>query len=205
MAKRYFVTGIGTGVGKTLAAAILTEALHADYWKPIQSGTEEGDDTETMKNLVTNTGSKFYPEAYRLPKPLSPHAAAKAAGISISLQQIVVPVTTNTLIVEGAGGLLVPLNDTELVADLIRHIGAEVIVVSRHYLGSINHTLLTLQVIKNLGLPLKGIIFSGDVNHETESAILRSGVHLLGRINEERTIDRSTVSRYAATFAKLKW
>ena len=120
MSKKYFVTGIGTEIGKTLISSILVEKLNADYWKPIQSGELESSDTIKVKNLISNTVSKFHPEAYQLTQPFSPHYSAKLDGISISLDKINLPETAQTLIVEGAGGLMVPINDKDLMIDLIQ-------------------------------------------------------------------------------------
>src|SRR6202012_1239001 len=138
--RKIFVTGIGTDVGKTVVSAILTQALKADYWKPIQTGTEFDNDTERVKKLVSNTSSVFHSEAYRLKASLSPHAAAKAENTKIDLAEINIPETTHTLIIEGAGGLLVPLNEKYFVIDLIKKMNAETILVVQNYLGSINHT-----------------------------------------------------------------
>ena len=127
-----FVTGIGTGVGKTVISAILAEALRADYWKPIQAGLD-ATDTETVRALLTNKESRLFPEAVRLKAPLSPHAAAKLDSKNIRISDIKPPDTKNALIIEGAGGLLVPLNEEELMVDLVRALNATVVVVSRHY------------------------------------------------------------------------
>ena len=127
--KRYFVTGIGTEVGKTVVAAILTEALQADYWKPVQSGDLHNSDTMKVQRLIGNTQTKFHPEGYALTQPLSPHASAAIDGVTIDPAQIVPPATSNTLIIEGAGGLLVPLNDKDLLADLIPTLNATVVLV----------------------------------------------------------------------------
>ena len=149
--KKYFITGISTEVGKTIAAAIVTEALEADYWKPIQAGDLEHSDTHKIKQFVSNKKSVFHENAFALNTPMSPHAAAEIDGITINLKDIIAPKTGNHLVIEGAGGLLVPLNDNDTILDLIQP-DYKVIVVSRHYLGSINHTLLTLNILKNKGL-----------------------------------------------------
>ena len=169
--KPIFVTGIGTGIGKTIVSAILVEKLKADYWKPIQSGDLEDSDTLKVKSLVTNTLSVFHPEAYRLTQPFSPHKSAKIDNITIEADKIILPKTDNQLIIEGAGGLMVPLNDHFLMIDLIRQLDAEVILVSQNYLGSINHTLLSIEALKARGIPLKTIIFNGITDPETEGII----------------------------------
>jgi dethiobiotin synthetase len=178
--KRIFVTGIGTDVGKTVISAILTQALEADYWKPVQAGSLEATDTHTVRNLVSNALSFFHPEAYRLQEPMSPHAAARAENLELDLQEITLPETANKMVIEGAGGLMVPLNDKFLVLDLLEKLDCNVVVVSRNYLGSINHTLLTLEVLKHRKIPVAGLVFNGDPNPESEGFILNySGVSRL--------------------------
>ncbi|PHQ29747.1 dethiobiotin synthase [Leeuwenhoekiella nanhaiensis] len=198
MAKHtYFITGISTEVGKTVASAIVTEALEADYWKPIQAGDLEHSDTHKVKDFVSNTKTQFHPNAFSLNTPMSPHAAAEIDGVHIKAAEIKRPKTKNHLVIEGAGGLLVPINDTETILDLI---DAEdrVIVVSRHYLGSINHTLLTIDKLKQAGKTVFGILFSGAEHPTTESVIKKmSGVPVLGRIDEEPYFDRMVVKEYA--------
>jgi dethiobiotin synthetase len=159
--KLLFVTGIGTGVGKTLVSAILTETLSADYWKPVQSGFDEGTDSETVKKLISKPEGRIFPEIYLLKAPVSPHAAAKKENISIKIKLLKVPKTKKTLIIEGAGGLMVPLNDHELMVDFIKKLNAEVILVVRHYLGSINHTLLSVKALEVMKIRVAGIIFNG--------------------------------------------
>ena len=139
--KKLIVAGIGTEIGKTVASAVLVEALQADYWKPIQSGGLEDSDTDTVRRLITNSTSYFHPEAYRLTQPLSPHAAAEIDGVTIELEKLTVPLTRNGLVIELAGGLMVPLNSNDLTIDWVQKLGLPVVLVSRNYLGSINHTL----------------------------------------------------------------
>jgi dethiobiotin synthetase len=195
----YFVTAIGTDSGKTLVSAILTEALQADYWKPVQSGGSEGRDVETVATLINNGHSLLYQESYLLSKPLSPHAAAKADGVKIEMDKILIPQNNgNHLIIEGAGGILVPLNEKDFVIDIAAKFEAELILVSNHYLGSINHTLLTIEEIKRRKLKVKGIIFNGSSDPETEEIILKnSGYKCLLRILPEEKIDQETITRYA--------
>lgn len=197
--KRYFVTGIGTDVGKTLVSAILVEALHADYWKPVQAGDLENTDTMKVQALVSNVRSQFHAEAYRLSKPMSPHAAAAIDSVKIDLKNISVPNTSNPLIIEGAGGLMVPLNNQFLVIDLIAKLNTEVVLVSSNYLGSINHTLLTVAALKNKNIPITGIIFNGTPMSTTEDFILKfTGLKCLLRIKEEEKIDKLTILNYSA-------
>lgn len=196
---KVFVTGIGTDVGKTLAAAIVTKALEADYWKPIQAGDLDHSDSHKIQTFVGST-TKIFPNAYALHTPASPHLAAKIDGISIQLSTIITPKTKNNLVIEGAGGVFVPLNATDCVIDLIQP-DYKVIVVSRHYLGSINHTLLTIEALRNRNIPVAGIIFSGDENQATEDIILsKTGVKCIGRIDNEPYFDANVISYYADRF-----
>jgi dethiobiotin synthetase len=192
--KPLFVTGIGTGVGKTLVSAILVEKLKADYWKPIQSGDLDSSDSLTLKNLISNTITRIHPESYRLTQPFSPHKSAAIDGIAIDPDKIQLPKTNNNLIIEGAGGLMVPLNDKFLMIDLIKNLGAEVVLVSQNYLGSINHTLLSIYALKNYGVPIKGMIFNGIKDSYTKEFILEnSGLEELGHIPQYNVIDKKTV------------
>lgn len=197
--KKYFITGISTEVGKTVASAIITEALEADYWKPIQSGDLHNSDTDKIKKYISNSKTQFHNNAYALKTPMSPHASAAIDGVTITTENIKAPVTTNNLVIEGAGGVLVPLNDTETVLDLIQP-EYKVIVVSRHYLGSINHTLLTVNLLKAKGFDV-AILFSGEEHPTTESIIAKmTGVTVLGRINEEPYFDKNVIKEYAEQF-----
>lgn len=181
--KPLFVAGIGTGVGKTLISAILVEKLGADYWKPIQSGDLPNSDTLNVQALVTHPAAVFHPEAYRLTQPFSPHKSAALDGVQIDPAAIQLPVTSNRLVIEGAGGLLVPVNDHTVFIDLIARFSAEVILVSMNYLGSINHTLLSAEALKQRGLPVKGIVFNGPEDPYSEKFILAyTGFRLMGRI-----------------------
>ena len=197
---KLFITGIGTDVGKTIASAIVVEALEADYWKPIQAGDIDFSDTHKVKSQISNDKSQFHPNAYTLNTPASPHFAAQLDGIVIDLNQIKEPKTDNHLVIEGAGGILVPLNDNDCIADLIQK-DYKVIVVSRHYLGSINHTLLTIEALQNRKIKVAGIIFSGDENKATEEIILKkSGAKFIGRIDNEPYFDANVVGYYADKF-----
>ncbi len=199
--KRYFVTGIGTEVGKTVAAAILTEALQADYWKPVQAGGLDFTDTDTVRSLVSNPVSVFHPEAYSLKMAASPHKAAAAEGREINVQGITLPETSNNLIVEGAGGLMVPLNKRYLILDLVQQLGLEVVLVSRNYLGSINHTLLTAEVLRYRKVPVAGIIFNGEENSSTEDFIVKyTGLRRLPSIRQEADFCPETIAEYAKEF-----
>ena len=195
----YFITGIGTDVGKTVASAIVTEALEADYWKPIQAGDLHHCDTKKVTNLVSNQKSKFHINSFALQTPMSPHAAAEIDNVSITLENIKVPKTDNKLVIEGAGGLLVPINNSNTILDLIQS-DYKVIVVSRHYLGSINHSLLTINLLKEKGFDVS-IIFSGDEHPTTESIIKKmTEAKIIGRIEEEPFFDKNVVKEYAEKF-----
>ena len=196
----YFITGISTDVGKTIAAAIITEALEADYWKPIQAGDLENSDTHKIQKLVSNDITQYHDNSYALQTPMSPHAAAEIDRVHIEVAKMPRPITKNNLVIEGAGGLLVPLNDSDTIADLIQ-ISDKILVVSRHYLGSINHTLLTIEALKSRGLEVAGIIFSGNEHHTTETIIQKmSGAVVIGRINEEPYFDANVIREYAESF-----
>lgn len=199
---KYFITGIGTEIGKTIVSAIVTEALQADYWKPIQAGDLEYSDTHKVKELISNPQTVFHPNSFSLKTPMSPHAAAEIDGVEISAARIIEPRTQNDLVIEGAGGLLVPISDTETIADIIKP-DHKVIVVSRHYLGSINHTLLTIEALKNRNLNCIGIIFNGMENKSTEEVIQKmTGLPVLLRIREEDTFNKEIVGRYAEELRK---
>ena len=197
---KLFITGIGTDVGKTVTAAIITEALEADYWKPIQAGDLENSDTHKVKERVSNKKSFFHPNAYALNTPASPHYAAAIDGITVDINQIIEPNTSNHLVIEGAGGVLVPFNHENYIIDLIQK-DYKVILVSRHYLGSINHTLLTYEALKSRNIKIEGIIFSGDENRATEEIILKkTGATFIGRIDSEPYFDANVTKYYADKF-----
>lgn len=199
--KTYFITGISTNVGKTIASAILVEALQADYWKPIQAGDLENCDTKKVQSLISNSKSKFHPNTYALKTPMSPHAAAEIDGISININKITAPKIKNHLVIEGAGGLLVPLNNTQTILDIIKP-NYKVIIVSRHYLGSINHTLLTVNLLKEKGFDV-AIIFSGKEHQPTEDIIIKmTNLPVIGRIDEEPYFDKNVIKEYADEFLR---
>jgi len=197
---KIFVTGISTDVGKTIASSIIVESLEADYWKPIQAGDLDYSDTYKVKSYISNSKSQFFSNSYALNTAASPHLAAEIDRITINLKEIHEPKTENHLVIEGAGGIFVPLNENETIIDLIQP-DYKIIVVSRHYLGSINHTLLTIEAIQNRGFQVAGIIFSGSENKSTESLILnKTGIKCIGRINEEPYFDQNVIKEYADLF-----
>lgn len=200
---KIFITGIGTNVGKTIISAIVVEALLTDYWKPIQAGELEFSDSDRVRSLISNNQSKIFQNSYALKTPVSPHASAYLDGIRIELDRIVLPQTSNNIVIEGAGGLLVPINEKETILDIIQN-DYKIIVVSRHYLGSINHTLLTLEILKQNGLNIVGIIFNGSENASTENIIAKlSEIPILGRVDDEEKIDKIAIKKYADKFKKV--
>ncbi len=176
--------------------------MQADYWKPIQAGDLDHSDTHKVKAWVKNDISQYHDNAFALQTPMSPHAAAAIDKVHIDTTVIKRPKTKNKLVIEGAGGILVPINDRETILDLI-HPSDKVIVVSRHYLGSINHSLMTIKTLQDRNIQVAGILFSGAEHPTTESIIEKmSGVPVIGRIDEEPFIDANVVSEYAARFSK---
>ncbi|HEX9151334.1 MAG TPA: dethiobiotin synthase [Flavobacterium sp.] len=199
---KLFITGISTDVGKTVASAIIVEALEADYWKPIQAGDLENSDSHKIKLLLSNKKTAIHANSYALNTPASPHLAAELDRIVVDLTKITEPKTANHLVIEGAGGVFVPLNDTDLVIDLIQP-DYKVIVVSRHYLGSINHTLLTIEALQSRKINIAGIIFNGEENKSSEAIILnKTGIKCIGRIEQEPYFDRNVILEYADLFRK---
>ena len=197
---KIFITGIGTDVGKTIASAIVVEALEADYWKPIQAGDIDNSDSYKIQRYISNDKTVIHNNSYKLNTPASPHYAAEVDGTKIELAKIIEPKTSNNLVIEGAGGVLVPLNDADSIVDLIQK-EYKTIVVSRHYLGSINHTLLTIEALKSRKISVAGIIFSGDENKATEEIIIKkTNCNYIGRIDNEPYFDANVISYYADKF-----
>ena len=198
-----FITGIGTDVGKTIVSALLTETLEADYWKPVQAGFPT--DSDLIKSLISNTKSHVYQETYLLKFPASPHIAAKKESIRISIKHIVssMPRTSNQLIIEGAGGLMVPLNENEFVLDLIKALDARVIIVSRNYLGSINHSLLTYQTLLAHKIEILGWIFNDQyLAYEKEIADW-SNLPILAIVNKMEQVDKQAIFLHAEPLRPL--
>ena len=198
-----FVTGIDTEIGKTITSSILVQALNADYWKPVQAG--DLDDTDSHKVERYTSAVKIHPEGFRLNTPMSPHAAAAIDGVEISLDDFKIPETDNHLIIEGAGGLYVPLNGKDCVIDLIAKLQIPVVLVSKNYLGSINHTLLSINALKNRNIPIFGLIFNGKSTPTTEEVIERmTGVRILGRVEEMKEINQAEIAKAAKKFRFLR-
>ena len=193
--KQFIVAGIGTEIGKTVVSAILTAGLKADYWKPIQSGDIETGDAYWIRKWVPS--ATIHPSTYALTQPLSPHSAAEIDGITIELESFQKP-TENTLIIELAGGIMVPLNDHETNLDLIKQLNLPVILVSKNYLGSINHTLLSYEILKQQGVQMAGIVFNGPENPSGEKFILNhTGLPLVLRVNTENELNEAVIASYA--------
>lgn len=191
----YFITAIGTDSGKTIVSAITALAVQGEYWKPVQAGFPT--DTETVKKLTRDT-VRCHTERYVLNTPASPHYAAGVDNVTIHLNDFKLPETSENLVIEGAGGALVPLNDKDFVIDLVPLFNTPVILVSNLYLGSINHTMLTLELIRQRGYPLKGIIFNGPPNPSTEKIILKhTDAPCLLSIPQLEKIDLKTITSYA--------
>jgi dethiobiotin synthetase len=195
------VTGCGTGVGKTVTSAIITEALQAEYWKPIESGIDEESDTATISNLVPRPRSIL--PAYRFKAAYCPHHAARLENRTIHDEEIQRPLATSPLVIETAGGILVPCNKDKLLFDIFKKFEGVWVIVSHNYLGSINHTLLTLTFLQEQRRRIAGVVFNGPPNPDTEEAILHfSKVCCLGRILPERSITTATVQKYARMWGK---
>lgn len=202
MNKSFIVAGIGTEIGKTLISAIFTQGLQADYWKPIQSGNPEEADALFIKKMTQLPHLKIWDSAYVLSQPLSPHTAAEIDGVTIDLEKIQLPQTHNTLIVELAGGILVPINDQQTNLDLIKKLDLPVLLVSKNYLGSINHTLLTYQVLKEHQIPIMGLVFNGPSNPSGEKFIVNyTQLPVILRVQQEEKITQETILKYAQSIS----
>ncbi len=175
---RVFITGTDTGIGKTLTASILMAGLtNSGYWKPVQSGAEETTDSQWVREATGLPETRFYPETYRLKAPLSPHASAALEDVEIDMEEFWVPYlgSLERLIVEGAGGIMVPLNEEHLMLDLMKRLNYPVILVCKSGLGTINHTLLSLEQLRNQGLDILGVVMNGEPNSSNRQAIEQHG------------------------------
>jgi dethiobiotin synthetase len=200
--KGVFITGIDTDVGKTVASVVVTKALSANYWKPIQCGDLSNSDSLFVKRNLPPKYHTIFPEAYALKHAVSPNKAAKMESVTIQTSEITLPDSDRTLVVEGAGGVLVPLNDKETICTLMQQLALPVILVVKNYLGSINHTLLSIEVLKQKGLTIAGIIIIGDKNEASEQSYeQQSGVRILGHID---WVQNFTASFFAEQANKLK-
>jgi dethiobiotin synthetase len=201
---RLFITGTGTGIGKTLVSAILAEAFEADYWKPVQAGYADGTDSEWIKQIVPNEHTIVHPETYKLKLAASPHISAREEGTKIDLDKIArqLPRNNRNLIIEGAGGLMVPLNDEEFVIDLIKLLEAKVILVSRNFLGSINHSLLTAMACRQYGIPVAGWIFNDNYLDYENEIVKWSGYPKLASVPGSTHPDREFIVKQASEIKK---
>ncbi|WP_137897395.1 dethiobiotin synthase [Sphingomonas sp. 2SG] len=199
MTRTMVVTGTDTEIGKTVFAAGLAAALGATYWKPVQAGLDEGGDGDTVRRLGV---AKVLPEAYRLATPCSPHRAAAIDGVTIDPARLALPVVDGPLVVEGAGGVLVPLADDLLYADMFARWGAPVVLVARTALGTINHSLLSIEALRRRGVPILGVAFVGEPVEDSEATIARiGGVKRLGRLGRIAPLDAGTLAQaFAAGF-----
>jgi len=203
MRPAYFITGIGTGVGKTIISAILTEAMEADYWKPVQAGFEDGTDAGLVSKSIKEPANRIHPEVYKLKLPASPHIAAREEGVNISLEKIkaeyekLSTFSDRPLIIEGAGGLLVPLNETQTILDLITLLNVPVILVSRNYLGSINHSLLTARILKQAGAKVLGCIFNDQFMHYEKEIADWTQLTVLGSVPFHNNPDKEFIIQQA--------
>lgn len=194
----FFVTGTDTNTGKTVACAYLMRVLDADYWKPVQSGLDGETDTETVRRLTGLPAERFHRSAYELRAPLSPHEAARRESIAISLDAFELPRTSRAIIVEGAGGVLVPLNGEALMIDLMAALGLPVILVARTTLGTINHTLLSLEALRTRRIAVAGVILSGEPNRANRMAIETYGkVGVLAELPMIAPLDAQTLGAFA--------
>ncbi len=193
-----FVTGTDTGIGKTVVSAMITLGLKGGYWKPVQSGNQSVTDTQWVKFITAFSDQHFFPETYLLSQPISPHAAAKIDQIKMQLKSIVVPDYhhLNHLIVEGAGGIMVPINEQQLMIDLMEQLGFPVLLVCRSTLGTINHTLLSLLALRQRNIPVLGIVMNGPRNESNRKAVEHYGqIPVISEIEPIKTITRATLEQ----------
>ena len=202
--RKIFVTGIGTDVGKTVVSAIVVEALKADYWKPVQAGTYYTTDSECVQKLISNYKTVIHPESYRLREHKSPHEASEMEGVTVDFEKIVLPQTNNILVIEGAGGVMVPVNKKYFIIDLIKKFEAETIVVIQNYLGSINHSLLTIDALKQRGIKILGLVFNGSPHLPSQQIIESySGLKTISWIIKEPIINKEVILKYAKDFQNI--
>jgi len=203
--KPIFITGTGTDVGKTLVAAIVTEALKADYWKPVQAGFSDGTDSLFIQEMISNNKTTIHPELYKLKMPASPHLSAAAENKEIKIKEIInhLPKTKNRLVIEGAGGLMVPLNKKKMILNLILRLKAKVIIVSKNELGSINHSLLTAAVLKKEKADVAGWIFTEDYQNYEDEIAGWSGFPLIANVKHLPVVSRETIKEQALKMRPL--
>jgi dethiobiotin synthetase len=191
------IAGIHTGIGKTIVSAAIAEALGAHYWKPVQAGLEERD-RDTVSNLITNGTQRVHPEAVALAMPASPHTAAAAEGITIDYTSFQWPQTNHPLVVETAGGILSPISDTQTMADMLAYWQVPVILVTQHYLGSINHTVAAIEVMRARQLPIAALVLSGNDNPSSEKFIEDyTGLKIAARVPWLAVPDNTSITQCA--------
>jgi dethiobiotin synthetase len=202
----YFVSGIGTDVGKTVVSSILCQWLKYDYWKPVQSGDLHRTDSIKVNELVSFEGFKTLEERHRFKAPLSPHISAKLDDVTIQVSDFELPKNDKGILIEGAGGLMVPLNEQgDLYIDVIQQLQIPVILISRHYLGSINHTILSVEALKNRDIPIAGIIFNGEELPETESIILKlTGLKKLFTVPQFEPLSADEIEKFVLSLPDPK-
>ncbi|RLA61471.1 MAG: dethiobiotin synthase [Epsilonproteobacteria bacterium] len=195
-----FVTGIDTDIGKTFISAILVNAFKADYFKPIQCGDLTDSDSHKISKW---TEAKVHPETFRFNAPQSPHLAASLENRNIKISDIELPKTNNNLVIEGAGGLLVPLSDDEYIIDIPKKLNLPVILVCKNYLGSLNHTLLSIEALKERGIEILGLIFNGQENPKSEDFLVKkSGIKKLLNVDWEEEINKQVIEKYSRRLAQ---
>jgi dethiobiotin synthetase len=199
----FVVVGTDTGVGKTVFSAALVGALGAYYWKPVQSGLEEETDSRCVARLSGAAPARILPEAWRLKLPASPHISARAEGVEIDPSRLVPPVIDGPLVIETAGGVMVPLTDDALAIDVLARWRLPVVLVARTTLGTINHSLLTIEALRRRDIPIRGVAFMGDEEKAPQDSITRiGGVKALGRLPRLATLDRETLrAAFGASFS----
>lgn len=204
MIKNLIVAGIGTEVGKTVVSAILVKMLETDYWKPISCGPEEEKDSHQIKKLIAEPSLYCHPEAYHFSAPLSPHHAASLEDIDPFPSKMALPSSKKGMVIESVGGILVPLNREQLTIDVFSSWDLPWILVSRHYIGSINHTLLTIEALRQRKIDVLGLVFNGSENIHTETFITdHSRLPVLGRLENEENLNSVTIERYSQLWSKI--
>lgn len=200
----FFITGTDTDVGKTIASAWCMLHFDMNYWKPTQSGLEEPTDTQTVQNITELPKTRFFPETYRLAQPLSPHEAAKRDNVTIEMDQLTAPRSDRPLLAEGAGGLMVPLNKNRLVIDLIKQLEMPAILVCRSTLGTINHTLLSLEAMRKRNIEIAGVIINGPKMPHNREAIEEYGqVPVIAEIDELKSVNKNSLLQITPEFNPL--
>ncbi|MDH4199932.1 MAG: dethiobiotin synthase [Spirochaetia bacterium] len=202
MEKNIFIAGTGTDVGKTIASAIIVEAFGINYWKPVQAGALDNTDSMRVADLIKRKDIQIFPEIFRFAKDIAPHVAAKMDRVEMALDNFILPESARPIVIESAGGVLVPLNEKDYLMDLVDKFNANAIIVSKNYLGSINHSLLTWEALEKRNINILGWIFNGDENLETQNIIQqKSGRPCLLHIKNEKNMGHNEIRKYANEIA----